>query len=385
VSVAEGATKDFFNEAPCGWLLTDPTGLILSANRVFTSWTGFTQEQLAGRRFQDILGPGGLIYYQTHLDPLLQIQGSVSQVALEVRRADGSHMPALINAVLRRDQTGAPYEISAMVFDASDRRRYEQALRDAQVRDHELATELQRSMIASVMPIARSLSADVVYSPATAGLDVGGDWYDAFWLDDEQRELALVVGDVVGRGLGAAITMAQLRTAVRALAATGLGPGALLDALDVFVDRHDMGFMATVVYAQIDLATLEMRLAAAGHPPPVVIESDGEIGFDWSGRSLPLGVPDRRSSGRPEGTRPLTPGSTIVLYTDGLIERRSLPHEDGLRRLLETITEERADTGGSGFGGAVVRALHDPGDGDDVCLLTIELAGHAQVATAGAG
>lgn len=376
MSVTTGPTQEFFDDAPCGWLLTDPTGLILRANRVFRGWTGYTEAELTGRRLQAILGPGGLIYYQTHLDPLLRMQGSVSQVALDVLRADGSVMPALVNAVLRRDQAGVPCEISTMVFDASDRRRYEQELRNAQVRDQELAHELQRSMIAGAMPLTGSLAADVVYSPATAGLDIGGDWYDVFWLDADHNELALVVGDVVGRGLKAAITMAQLRTAVRALATAGLGPGALLDALDLFAKRHDMGRMATVVYARIDLRTMAMRLACAGHPPPVIIEAGGSAEFEWSGRSTPLGTFTRKPR-RPEGARQLNPRDTVVLYTDGLIEQRSRPLEDGLQRLLETIIDQRGQANGAGFGSAVVRALHDVDDGDDVCLLTVELNGNA--------
>jgi phosphoserine phosphatase RsbU/P len=367
-------TEQLFDDAPCGWVLTDSAGVIVKANRVFRSWTGFTEAVLSGgRRFQDLLAPGGQIYYQTHLEPMLRIAGSVSQVALEIVRADGSRMPALVNSVLRRDDAGQAYEISTMIFDASDRRRYEQGLLEGQAREREIAQELQRSMVSGVMPATPSFLIDVVYSPAVAGLAVGGDWYDAFWLDDAQSTVALVVGDVVGRGLAAAITMAQLRPAVRALATTGLGPAAVLEALDLYVSRYQSGKASTAVYAQIDLVTLEMRFACAGHPPPVVIDPDGEVCCDWAGRSTPLDTYRSSDSRRPEGTRQLTAGSTLLLYTDGLIERRSNPEEDGLQRLIETITAQGTRVAGVALGRAVARALHDPDQSDDICLLAIEL------------
>jgi len=369
-----GSTEQLFDDAPCGWVLTDSAGVIVKANSVFRSWTGYGEaELLGGHRFQDLLAPGGQIYYQTHLEPMLRIAGSVSQVALELVCADGSRLPALVNSVLRRNDAARAYEISTMIFDASDRRRYEQGLLEGQAREREIAQELQRSMVSGVIPAAPSFVIDVVYSPAVAGLAVGGDWYDAFWLDGAQSTVALVVGDVVGRGLGAAMTMAQLRPAVRALATTGLGPAAVLEGLDLYVSRYRSGKASTAVYAQIDLATLEMRFACAGHPPPVVIDPNREVCCDWTGRSTPLDTYRSDDSRRPEGTRQLVAGSTLLFYTDGLIERRSNPEEDGLQRLIETITAQREHFAGVALAHAVARVLHDPDQSDDVCLLAIQL------------
>ena len=172
----------------------------------------------------------------------------------------------------------------------------------------------------------------VAYRPAVKGLEVGGDWYDAFALERE-GSLGIMVGDVVGRGLEAAATMGQLRSAARALASTGLSPAALLDALDLYSRRHGVGQMATVAYADLDLATGHLRYACAGHPPPAIAEPGRDPCFAWDGRSTPLdahGVPHPR----PEAALDLAAGTTVLLYTDGLFERHDRPLRSGLDALL---------------------------------------------------
>ena len=144
----------------------------------------------------------------------------------------------------------------------------------------------------------RELDLDVAYRPGVSGLEVGGDWYDAFWLTDGET-VALAVGDVVGRGLGAAATMGQLRSALRALAAMELGPGTLLEALDRYACLHEVGRMTTVVYCELDLATGRLRYACAGHPPPVVVRPGEGPSVLWGGRS----TAPRRVSPGPRSTR----------------------------------------------------------------------------------
>jgi serine phosphatase RsbU (regulator of sigma subunit) len=159
--------------------------------------------------------------------------------------------------------------------------------------------------------------------------------------------------------------MGQLRSAVRALALLGLGPATLLQALDRFADRHDVGSMATLVYAELDLRAGSLRFACAGHPPPLILQPDGAARFFWEGRSLPLDT--RLGTGtRAEATVQLEPGSTVLLYTDGLIERRTSSLDEDLGRLLA------ASCGGQSperLAGAIVRALHEPEQLDDVCVL----------------
>jgi PAS domain S-box-containing protein len=128
----EGDAEELYEDAPCGYLSTMPGGTILRVNRTFLSFTGYSKKELTGRRrFYDLLPPGSKIYYETHYAPLLQMQGSVREIALELIRADGARLPVLVNAVLKRDASGQPLLIRVTVLDASDRRRYERELLQA--------------------------------------------------------------------------------------------------------------------------------------------------------------------------------------------------------------------------------------------------------------
>jgi phosphoserine phosphatase RsbU/P len=367
----EETAEELFEDAPCGYLSTDLDGTILRVNRTFELWTGLAREDLlAGRRFQDLLSPGGRIYHETHFAPLLRMQGSVREIALEIRRADGSRLPALINSVLRYDDTGHPRLIRTTVFDATDRRRYEQELLHARRHEREIAQQLQRSLLSGTLPAAPALEVEVAYRPGVSGLEVGGDWYDAFWLDQDET-VGLVVGDVVGRGLEAASSMGQLRSAVRALASTGLAPGALLDAMDRYSRRHGVGRMATVVYAQLSLSSGCLRFACAGHPPPVILAPGQEPRFAWEGRSLPLDA-YMADANRAEAAVSLEPGATVLLYTDGLIERRSRSLEEGMSHLLTEAAIHR-DCAPARLTDQIVRALRSAEPADDVCLLAARL------------
>ncbi|HEV2060264.1 MAG TPA: PAS domain S-box protein, partial [Solirubrobacteraceae bacterium] len=228
----EESAEELFEDAPCGYLTCGVDGTILRVNRTFERWTGHDRATLVGTRFRDLLAPAGRIYHETHYVPLLQMQGAVREIALEILRADGTRLPALINSDQRRDDEGRPRVIRTTVFDATDRRAYEQELLRSRRREQEIAQLLQRSLLSGEPPSSAEICVEVVYRAAQH--EVGGDWHDAFWLDDEQTA-GLVVGDVVGRGLEAAAAMGQLRSAIRALASTGLAPGPLLDALDGFV------------------------------------------------------------------------------------------------------------------------------------------------------
>ena len=366
------SAEDLFEDAPCGYLTTGLDGTILKVNRTFERWTGLRREDLLGaRRMQDLLSPGGRIYHETHYAPLLRMQGSVREIAVEIVRADGTRLPALINSVLRNGPDGQPRAIRTTVFDATDRRRYEQELIHARRREHDIALELQRGLLSGELPAADRLHIGVAYNPAVRGLEVGGDWYDAFWLETD-RCAGIVVGDVVGRGLGAAATMGQLRSAVRALASTGLAPGALLTALDRYSRRHAVGQMTTLAYAQIDIDQRTVRYACAGHPPPAFFAPGRGASFAWDGRSLPLDAGSEVID-RGEATLQLAPGSAVVLYTDGLIERSDRSLDTGMDRLLATLDGVR-DHAPSELAETLTRTLV-PGDGrpDDVCVLAARL------------
>lgn len=372
-TLLDDSAEDLFEDAPCGYLSTRLDGTIVKVNRTFEAWTGRDRDELLGHtRFQDLLAPGARIYHETHFVPLLHMQGEVRGIAVEILRAGGGRLAALVNSVLRRDDEGRPQVIRTTVFDASDRRRYEQELLRSRDREQETARRLQRGMLSGELPVAEGLEVGVAYRPGVAGLEVGGDWYDSFWLDDGET-IALVVGDVVGRGLDAAATMGQLRSAVRALASTGLRPGALVEALDGYSRRHAVGRMTTLVYAQLHLASRRLRYTAAGHPPPLVVVPGGEPGFAWEGRSLPLDA--HRASARPrdEAELVLPAGGAVMLYTDGLVESRARRLDDGMDRLLRQVAAHR-DEPAAQLASSVVRALHDAAHTDDVCLLALRVA-----------
>lgn len=361
------SAEDLFENAPCGYLSTALDGTFLTVNRTFETWTGLDRSQLLGKkRFQDLLAPGGRIYHETHYSPLLRMQGEIREIAFEVECADGSRLPALVNSVLVDGPTGGPQVIRTMVFGASDRRRYEQELLRAQQREHEIAQQLQHSMLAGELPDAPGLEITASYRPAAGGIDIGGDWYDAFWLDDDR--VGLVVGDVVGRGIGAATTMGQLRSATRALASTDLRPAPLLEALDAYVGRHDIGRMATVAYAELDFDLMELRFACAGQMPPVLATGGEEPRLAWEGRSAPLDAYGRDRPPRAEATCALPAESLVLLYTDGLVERRRQPIDEGMDRLLEEVRAHRHQAP-STLTASLLRALDHSELRDDVCLL----------------
>jgi PAS domain S-box-containing protein len=361
---------ELFEDAPCGYLSTRPDGTIVRVNRTFESWTGYSRaELLGGRRFQDLLAPGARIYHETHYAPLLRMQGSVREIAVEIVRADGTRLPALVNSVLRTDDADQPRIIRTTVFDATDRRRYEQELLQSQRRERDIALRLQRSLLSGELPTDRRLMLDVAYQPGVGGLEVGGDWYDAFEVVDGTT-LGLVVGDVVGRGIEAAATMGQLRSAVRALASTVQRPGNLLGALDGYARRHAVGRMATLIYAELDLPSGELRYSCAGHPPPLISVPGEEPQYLWEGRSQPLDSFGTSAAPRAEASYTLQPGSTLLLYTDGLVERRDRSIDDGMGELSAALARlgDRQDVAG-----AVSRELRDDRHDDDVCVVAAKL------------
>ncbi|WP_244965526.1 PAS domain S-box protein [Methylobacterium soli] len=135
--------EDLFENAPCGYISALANGRISKANRTFSTWTGYGSEQLVGRRFLDLLNIAGKIYYETHFAPLLRMQGFFNEVALDLVCADGTTLPVLVNAVVRRDDTGGVRFIRVTVFNASDRRRYERELLEARRTAEQASIALQ--------------------------------------------------------------------------------------------------------------------------------------------------------------------------------------------------------------------------------------------------
>jgi serine phosphatase RsbU (regulator of sigma subunit) len=177
----------------------------------------------------------------------------------------------------------------------------------------------------------------VHYEPASGTLEVGGDWYDV--VDLPGGRYGVVVGDVVGRGLPAAAVMGQLRSAVRALLLESHSPAHVLSALDRFAALVPGALCSTVFCAVIDVAAGTLRYSSAGHVPAIVVDADGASRFLTAAGSLPLAVVDDLV--RPQHDVVLRPGSTLLLYTDGLVERRDEDLDEGMARAVAAVVEGR--------------------------------------------
>jgi len=194
---------------------------------------------------------------------------------------------------------------------------------------------LQRSLLPETLPQVPGLVTAARYMPGGPGADVGGDWYDAIALDGGR--LGLAMGDVVGHGIGAAALMGQLRNALRAYALDGNSPAAVVERLDRLVQNVEAGRMATLVYMVIEPDLGGLTFASAGHLPPLVLGPNGDARYLEGGRTLPLGV--LPSAEYPEAQADLEPGSTIVMYTDGLVEERGESIDVGLEALKQAAMD----------------------------------------------
>jgi len=231
--------------------------------------------------------------------------------------------------------------------------------------EHEAAMTLQRNLMPEGTGYSATVDVDGRYLPATRGVHVGGDWYDI--VDRPDGTVAFAVGDIAGHGLQAAAAMGQVRSAWRALALSMTEPNAILTSLDRFAGSVDGAFFSTILTLLLDPSRGELRYASAGHPPALVIEPDGSTRFLEGGRSVPLGLPFDLP--RPQAQERLGPGSILVVYTDGLIERREEPLDRGLERLAEMASRVRAGSLTEISDGLLEIVADDRHD--DVALLTI--------------
>ncbi|MFD4658233.1 SpoIIE family protein phosphatase [Kitasatospora sp. NPDC058444] len=243
-------------------------------------------------------------------------------------------------------------------------------------REHRMAETLQRSLLPRGLPEQSALDVAYRYLPALRG--VGGDWFDVIPLPGFR--VALVVGDVVGHGLHAAATMGRLRTAVLNFSALDLPPDELLARLDELVTRLDQDEAngaegeeesapvtgATCLYAVYDPVSGQCTMAGAGHPPPALVRPDGTVEYADLPAGPPLGV-----GGLPFETAGLrlAPGTSLVLYTDGLVENRHRDLDTGLAELRLSLAGAQAHHSPEDTCRAVFGALLPPRRSDDIALL----------------
>ncbi|WP_245886890.1 SpoIIE family protein phosphatase [Umezawaea tangerina] len=312
---------------------------------------GYERAELLGTSVTDIVVSG----------PENALDGPSAEVTdvWDVRRADGTVLS------LELGVQGTPTGWQAIARDVTARRRAD-AERELLLRhEHEIAETLQRSLLPRRLPDLPRLAASARYLPASTYGRTGGDWYEVLQIADST--VALSVGDVVGKGPTAAAVMGQLRSALASYLLDGHSPAGALERLDTFALRVNGAAGSTCACLTFDWSNGLLRWAVAGHPPPVLADG-GEARF-LEGRAGPvLGVRGRTTYR--EETALLAPGASIVLYTDGLVERRDVPIDDGLGRLLDVV---RAGSGSApdALTGAVTDAMLADGHDDDVALLVV--------------
>jgi serine phosphatase RsbU (regulator of sigma subunit)/CheY-like chemotaxis protein/anti-sigma regulatory factor (Ser/Thr protein kinase) len=197
--------------------------------------------------------------------------------------------------------------------------------------EQERSKALQQSLLGRPEVASAGVTAAWRYLPGSAELEVGGDWYDL--IEREDGRILVAVGDVVGHGVQAATAMGKLRSAMGALGLVVESVPELIGRLDQFAEKIEEARFGTVAAVQLQPETGELSYSLAGHPPPLVIDSEGNGAFLEGGAGLPLCIDD--GHGRPVGRAFLAEGSTLILYTDGLIERRADSIDSGLARLKD--------------------------------------------------
>ncbi|WP_405645706.1 SpoIIE family protein phosphatase [Streptomyces sp. NBC_00019] len=296
--------------------------------------------------------------------PLLdQVLRSGKPRTVKSRKAPDGHSYTFTCTPVTEGDTGG---VLVFATDVTDHAEAAERLRASERRQRETAVTLQRSLLPQVLEEPDDLRIAATYQPGGTEAAVGGDWYDVITLGGGRT--ALVIGDVMGRGVRAAAVMGQLRTAVRAYARLDLPPHEILQLLDGLAAEIDANQIATCVYAIHDPNEGRLVYASAGHLPILVRDESGAVLRADEPTGPPLGTGGWMHA---SGSIPLGPGSTAVLYTDGLVERRDEDLDEGIASL------ERALSGATGTPQVVcdrlvrsagVTADHD----DDVAVLVLQ-------------
>ncbi|WP_267715788.1 PP2C family protein-serine/threonine phosphatase [Streptomyces sp. CoH17] len=391
-SLLEDSAEELYESAPCGYLSTLMDGTICKINATLLGWLGLERASVVGRlRFTDLLTVGGKLYHETHFAPLLRMQGRISGIALEVKQADGGRIPVLVSSVVKHGGSGEPLLIRTTVFDARDRRSYEEELlraRKAAERAREQAEAdrarlqdalavLQQSLLPADLPSVPGMEAAAHYRTASPDR-LGGDFYDLFPSDG--KSFAFFLGDVCGKGPEAAAVTSLTRYTLRAAAAHDPDPVAALTTLNQVLHERYNGSdprYCTVIFGTLEPDTasgeVTVRLASGGHPPALVLRADGTADFLPTPGGLLVGILPTASFAT--ATTVLGAGDTLLLYTDGLTEARTGEDRSALYgdEALRALAASHAGESPQAVVEALAALLDGFGDGldDDTALLAL--------------
>ncbi|WP_406511472.1 SpoIIE family protein phosphatase [Streptomyces sp. NBC_00161] len=292
--------------------------------------------------------------------------GPDGRVAVLVHRVE--EVTELIKA--RGSRGGRTRVLEAELYTrARELQELNERLREAHAREREVALALQDAMLPAPGPFGHHRAA-VRYQPAMGTLNVCGDWYDLVDLPGDR--IGVAVGDVVGHGLHAACVMGLLRSALSAVSRVADGPAQALEVLGLYARSVEGAENTTVVETCIDWETHTITYSSAGHPPPALLRTDGTVEFLDQATDPPLGArPDHVA--RPQATTPFTEGDTLVLYSDGLIERRREDIDTGLARLADALVHHRGADPEPLADALLLDLLPAVGATDDTALVIVRL------------
>ena len=240
------------------------------------------------------------------------------------------------------------------------------ALRNAELyrREHDIAVTLQSSLMPKSALSTAELTVSARYEPSGLFSRVGGDWFDVIALPD--KRVGLVVGDVMGHGISAAALMGHVSVALRAYAVEGHDPATVVTRVDQLINLGGDKRIATLIYAIIS-PDGTLQFANAGHPPPLIVPAGGEPTYLTQALSQPIGV---RAAGTPhhDYVTTLSPGTTVLLYTDGLIEQRGRSIDEGLDALRRLAAAEASSSLDALCDAALTTLVEQPAH-DDACIL----------------
>ncbi len=374
--------NSLYDNAPCGYLSTTPDGMIIKVNQTFLTWTGFTRDELVDRTFfVQLLSVGGRLYHETHYLPLLQLQGRAHEIALDIVGPDGRRLPTLVNAVLERDESsGEPRVIRAVIFDATERRRYEQdlvhareAARVAEANARRIAETLQKTLIPPELAAIDGLDISAVYRPAGTGAEIGGDFYDLFQISADHWVLAL--GDVQGKGVEAAVITALARYTIRASAVEHHSPAVILQNLNAVLRVDPTERLCTALIVSLRRAAdngWHATISSGGHPLPIFNRA-GHATIELGRTGSLLGFFDHGTFH--DHHVDLVDGDILIAYTDGVSEARRgrefygeariAAHLGQRPRTAEAITRELVDD---------VLAFEGFNTRDDIAVVAVRVA-----------
>lgn len=392
-ALLEDSAEELYESAPCGYLSTLMDGTIAKINTTLLGWLGLERGAVVGRlRFPDLLTMGGKLYHETHFAPLLRMQGEIGGIALEIKSPGRGRMPVLVSSAVKHGDGGEPLLIRTTVFDARDRRAYEeellrgrQAAEEARAqaeadraRLQDALAVLQQSLLPDALPPIPGVETAAHYHTASPDR-LGGDFYDVFPLHGDR--FGFFLGDVCGKGPRAAAVTSLTRYTLRAAALHDPDPVSALTTLNKVLHARYSGTgdprYCTAVFGTLapDTATgqLTIHLASGGHPPVLVLHADGTADYLPTPGGLLIGVlPDARFT---TATTVLSPGDTLLLYTDGLTEARTGTDRAGLYGddALRAFAAEHAGKPAPAVIQALTGLLDSLGDGldDDTALLAL--------------